>query len=83
MNGRKLRRNWPQRSRSGASEFEAKAKPFEPGATLDTGRVWAALAKLKAEHFPELEVDVFSNARRQFQGGLRRECLLTARADSL
>ena len=37
----------------------SKAKPFEPGTTLDTGRVREALAKLKVEHFPELEVDVF------------------------
>jgi len=69
VNGRKLRRNWPQGSRSGASEFEAKAKPFEPGATLDTGRVWAALAKLKAEHFPELEVDVFFEREEAVSGG--------------
>ncbi|GHE81227.1 hypothetical protein GCM10019059_44020 [Camelimonas fluminis] len=64
-------------------EKRSKAKPFEPGVTLDTGRVWAALAKLKAEHFPELEVDVFFEHEEAVSGGLRRECLLTARADSL
>lgn len=26
---------------------------------MDTERVWEALAKLKAEHFPELQIDVF------------------------
>jgi len=37
----------------------ARTKPFEPGTAMDTERVREALAKLKAEHFPELEVDVF------------------------
>ena len=37
----------------------AKAKPFEPGMAMDTVRVREALAKLKAEHFPELQIDVF------------------------
>ena len=36
---------------------------------MDTGRVWAALAKLKAEHFPELEVDVFFEREEAVSGG--------------
>jgi len=37
----------------------ARTKPFEPGTAMDTERVRQALAKLKAEHFPELVVEVF------------------------
>jgi len=39
-----------------------RTKPFEPGAAMDIKRVRGALAKLKAEHFPELEIDVFFRA---------------------
>lgn len=37
----------------------AKSKPFEPGTAMDTERVRVALEKLKAEHFPELEIEAF------------------------